>query len=302
MRGPINFDNPTSEERADPSYVCFDLDVNNISTASISAFGAKIVNDLQLRKQFDSSQGLTVRGLQKKLATFMRHEARMKKIQHDVSHGNNLSRADVSFLIIDSLPCSMHGEVRNSIKFVTMLLSSAISRSRRNAMGSQAKAVEETICRITMVMSTKILGTQRKPHHWRLPYDSNKKQLNAISFDHDTTNRLMENIDELIEACLVYEKGTGQTLEEEIEFWKIAMNHYNRATAILNQKTNLTRDEIFSFQFEIDQFAKFYVRKLGLGKEGINNYIHMYISGHYAQYLFRHKSLYRHNQQGYVLL
>ena len=60
LRGPINFDNSTSEERADPSYVCFDHDVNNISTASISAFGAKIVNDLQLRKQFDSSEGLMV--------------------------------------------------------------------------------------------------------------------------------------------------------------------------------------------------------------------------------------------------
>jgi hypothetical protein len=49
----------------------------------------------------------------------------------------------------------------------------------------------------------------------------------------------------------------------------------------------------------VDQFAKYYVQDLVMSNEGINNYLHIYISEHYFFYLLCHKSLYRHNQQGW---
>jgi hypothetical protein len=109
----------------------------------------------------------------------------------------------------------------------------------------------------------------------------------------------MLKINVLIDACLQHPSAKPMTLEREKELWYLSMAEYNKATIILNKKTNLEREEVYKFQFHVDQFAKFYVRDLTPTNKGINNYLHMYISGHYFFYLLRHKSLYRHNQQGW---
>jgi hypothetical protein len=94
----------------------------------------------------------------------------MKKKKFDLDPGNSIFQSDAAFLVIDSLPCSMHGEVRNTTKFVTLLLSSALARCVFIATtGSKAATIDEVNLRVTTAMSFNILGSHRKPHHWKFP-------------------------------------------------------------------------------------------------------------------------------------
>ena len=301
MRAPNDFDDPTSEELLDPQCVCYCLSSNNISAIELSAFGEKVLQDLTLRNQYidDGDASTNFLHLQSHLIVLMKHEGRIRKIKFDLDHGHSLTQSDAAFLVLDSLPCSMHGEVRNTTKFVTVLLTSALTRAVVNAVGSQADAILQVKNRVTYVMSINVLGSLRKPHHWKFPWDFKSNSLGKVSFDHGTTNKLMLKINLLIDVCLQFPSGEDMTLQQEKQLWYKAMAEYNKATVILNRKTNLERDEIYRFQYHVDQFAKLYVRDLGKGNEGVNNYLHMYISGHYFFYLLRHKSLYRHNQQGW---
>jgi hypothetical protein len=239
-----------------------------------SEFGGKLIQDLLLRNQFDdadnSSTNLLL--LQAKLILLMRHEGRMKKIKFDLDHGNSISQSDAAFLVIDLLPCSMHGEVRNTTKFVTLLLSSALARCVVFATGSKAAAIDEVKLRVTTAMSFNILGSHCKPPHWKFPWCFKTNTLGRISFNHDTTNKLMSKINVLIDACLQHPSGKPMTLEREKELWYLSMAEYNQATIFLNKKTNLEREEVYKFQFHVDQFAKFSVRDLTTSNKGINNY------------------------------
>jgi hypothetical protein len=109
----------------------------------------------------------------------------------------------------------MHGEVRNTTKFVTLLLSSALARCVVFATGSKAAAIDEVKLRVTTAMSFNILGSHRKPHHWKFPWCFKTNKLGCISFNHDTTNELMSKMNALIDACLQHPSGKPMTLEGE---------------------------------------------------------------------------------------
>ena len=107
----------------------------------------------------------------------------------------------------------------------------------------------------------------------------------------------MKNMPKLIELCLQHTGDRGIDLEDERRLWKEAMILYNKAITYLEIKTDLTRLEVLEFQFATDQFAQIFVYKLKLNNEGINNYLHNFITGHFGEYLHHHGSLARHNQE-----
>jgi len=66
----------------------------------------------------------------------------------------------------------------------------------------------------------------------------------------------------------------------------------------LKNKEDLTDQEIFDFQWKIDQFAQGWF-KINMGDEGVTNYIHDLHAGHISDYLFHWRNLYTHSQQGW---
>lgn len=157
LHAPNDFDDPTSEEQLDPACVCYCLSADGISAVEQSQFGESLIQDHILRDQYDQDDPCAnFLSMQVKLISLMRHETRMKKIRFDLDHGLSISQSDAAFLVIDSLPCSMHGEVRNT----------TLTHSVVYACGSKAAAIDEVKLQVTTTMSLTILGSNRKPHHW----------------------------------------------------------------------------------------------------------------------------------------
>jgi hypothetical protein len=65
----------------------------------------------------------------------------------------------------------------------------------------------------------------------------------------------------------------------------------------MRQKKDFTDDEIHQFQVNIDDFFQVWVRLYSYA--GCTNYIHLFSSGHIAEYMFRWRNLHRFSQQGW---
>jgi hypothetical protein len=88
---------------------------------------------------------------------------------------------------------------------------------------------------------------------------------------------------------------------EQHHLWKRTIGYYEASLKILLKREDLTLDEVYSFRWEIDQFAQDWV-KLNKGNEGATKYIHDLQSGHIANYLICWPNLYVHSQQGWEAL
>ena len=105
----------------------------------------------------------------------------------------------------------------------------------------------------------------------------------------EKTRKIVDKLELLIEILI--EAGT------EKEKWKRCVPKYCQAMKLLRQKADFTDGGICAFQEAIDAFFQDWVSLHGL--DGMTNYIHLLGSGHIAEYLFRHRNLYRHSQQGW---
>jgi len=297
LRSPINFMYPTPGEFQDSTNICYDLNKDHISSQEKASFTMDLIADLQVRKMFEAEEELSILDLQKKLAKLMKHEAKLIEIQRDITHGE-LSTENAAYVIMSAVPCSLHASQRNTIKFVSLLLASGVARARKFApAGQDAKAADNFISTVDKLMATVVFGSIRKPHHWKTPYDKQKKIVTALSFSGEQCVSVMKNMPKLIELCLQHTGDRGIDLEDERRLWNEAMILYNKAITYLEIKTDLTRLEVLEFQFATDQFAQIFVYKLKLNNEGINNYLHNFITGHFGEYLHHHGSLARHNQE-----
>ena len=304
LNAPHDFERPTLPERNDSSMICFDLEGK--ADPVKASFLVSIIHDLQQRNQFKTvDESLSLSQLQVKLGTLMRYEARMVSIQKDVEYGE-LSSSNAAYVVLNAVPCTLHCGQRMAIKFVNLLLSAGLSRAQRDApvRGLQA-AVDSFFRQVEDLFTTTIFGSPHNPKFWKVPYDHAKKKLGDVKFDGDQCQRVMNNIALIIDVCLHSQRDSRAgdeddiSLEDERQLWNVAMEYYKEGKALLDLKRDLTMDEIYDFQFAIDNFALNFIFKLGLGQEGITNYGHLYFSGHMGEYLIEHKSLHAFSQQGF---
>ena len=102
----------------------------------------------------------------------------------------------------------------------------------------------------------------------------------------------MGGLNELIDYCILE--------EADIARWKLATKYMVSALKKMRQKDDFTREQILSFQGDIDEFSQLWMQLYG--HSGMTNYIHMLMSGHLSYYMFKWKNLYRYSQQGWEAL
>ena len=66
---------------------------------------------------------------------------------------------------------------------------------------------------------------------------------------------------------------------------------------MIRKQEDFTENKFMEFQKEADNFGRSWIKLYS--EEGINNYVHMIISGHIAYYLSIWKNLYRFEQEGW---
>ena len=81
------------------------------------------------------------------------------------------------------------------------------------------------------------------------------------------------------------------------EKWLQCLPKYREAMVMLRKQTDFTDVEIEKCQDLIDLFFQDWVDLHG--RDGMTNYIHLLGAGHISEYLYRHRNLYRHSQQGW---
>jgi hypothetical protein len=78
--------------------------------------------------------------------------------------------------------------------------------------------------------------------------------------------------------------GNVCVLPNQQELWKRTIGYYGASLKILLKREDLTKAEVYDFQWEINQFAQNWV-KLNKGNKGATNYLHDLQSGHISNYL-----------------
>ena len=202
-------------------------------------------------------------------------------------------------LIMDSIPCLLHLENRMGIKMLTMVLKSGLSNAILPTHGElpwmpdTMPTVEERIQlfkdKIADIMNRQILGTETQPTQWEVPYEKTTKKIGDICMDNVRIRRCNSKFHLLIDACIVR--------PEKIESWKRGMEYYKSALAKVNVRDEMTDEQIFSFQKDVDYWYREWLSLYG--EEGITNYAHMLGSGHLCEYLLHWRNLWIHSQQGW---
>jgi hypothetical protein len=198
------------------------------------------------------------------------------------------------FMLMQCVPCALHMENRIGLKKLQMVLQAGLSGVKNKTLfanqpgGEKAKtaymmaAVEKTI-------NQSILGSVECPSHWKFPYDGKEKKLKPLSFANYKTRKVINKIELLIEVLV----PDG----EEKEKWCRLMPNYRAAMQLLRRKEDFTDEDIAECQNKIDLWFHDWVSLTGL--DFMTNYVHLMSSGHIAEYLVKHRNLYRHSQQGW---
>jgi hypothetical protein len=129
------------------------------------------------------------------------------------------------------------------------------------------------------------------PTHWECPYDKQEKTIGIICLDNGRTRRVVNSIEKVIDVCLS---------DDDVEsiIGKRAISEYRKGFEILRRKQDLSDDEIREFQLYMDKFFSDWI-KVNKGDAGVTNYILLLGAGHISDYLFYHRNLYIHSQQGW---
>jgi hypothetical protein len=122
-------------------------------------------------------------------------------------------------------------------------------------------------------------------------YDKQEKIIGIICLDNGRTRRIVNSIETVIDVCL-----SDNDVESII--WKQAITEYQKGFEILRRKQDLSDKEISQLQLHMDKFFSDWI-KVNKGDAGVTNYIHLLGAGHVSDYLFFHRNLYIHSQQGW---
>jgi hypothetical protein len=193
-------------------------------------------------------------------------------------------------------------EIRVGIKILSMILTEGIKNAASfqilkeevdvNRRGASKKCSKIYIEKMHKIFTEEIWGTHDKPATWNIPYNEDDQCLEAITMCNQSTREVMKKISLIIDKSIFD--------EDRKEKYKLCIQNYTNALNILRKKEDLTNDEIFEFQNEIDKFSNIWIELNQ--RAGITNYIHLLASGHIADFLMHYRNLYEHSQQGWEAL
>ena len=217
-----------------------------------------------------------------------------RKLKDALAHGNK-GNENALFALIDAIPCILHMENRVGLKFITMLAIKGLSNAKIGkifgGVSSEKGRIDQFFEGLHNIFNREIWGDDDSPTQWECPYDPQEKVIGIICLDNGRTRRVVNMIELVIDLCLADD-------DEEAPEWKSAISEYRMGFEILRQKEDLEDDEIKQFQLHMDKFYALWI-KVNKGDAGVTNYIHMLGAGHVADYLFFHRNLYVHSQQGW---
>jgi hypothetical protein len=280
---------PQANWKRDPKSIFYDFEQGDDSERN--AFMARVANDLLLRNLQLTGD---LSSMRETLKAALAKEFTLREIQEDLSWGT-INLRSAFYLVINAIPCILHMENRVGLKILTRLLRLGLDNWVAGVCGEgscESVRMKNFIQKIEAICSTTIWGREDRPVTWRCPYDAEKKAVGKLCLDNVRTRSAIASLELLIDVCVV---------PEQRQLWKRTIGYYEASLKILLKREDLTLDEVYSFQWEIDCFAQDWV-KLNKGNEGATNYIHDLQSGHIADYLIHWRNLYVHSQQGWEAL
>jgi len=282
---------PTGEGRLNELSIHFDFEAQNVTAAKRAKYNRTINHELRIRHMAVSTAPLRER--QQQLREACLKERSIRKLHIALRHGKKIENSKAFLSLHDAVPCILHLENRVGLKLFTMLLrdglSNAVSGNTFSLLTAQGLRIDAFFAEVNNIMNTIVIGSELHPGQWDCLKDKTKKEIGIICLDNNRTRKVVNSFDLFIDLCIVDENDKRK--------WKTSVSHYRDALKLLRKKTNLTVDEVESFQSHIDAF---FVRWVNLtGHEGVTNYIHMLASGHISEYLIYWGNLYDHSQQGW---
>ena len=200
-------------------------------------------------------------------------------------------------MLMDTIPCLLHMEMRMGIKILQMCLKTGLTNCKYNKLawidkalhGNMEKKCSAFVSRIEDALNQEILGSPSMPFQENLPFDKTKSAMGEIKFENTKIRKIVAQIEKIIELCIVKEVDRTR--------WLVCMANYKASMEILLRKEELSDETIYEYQRLADAFFKEWV--ILYGEEGITNYAHLIGSAHIGEYLLHWKSLYAHSQQGW---
>jgi hypothetical protein len=259
--------------------------------AQSKRYNILITNELVLRK-LDLGGSLNERKRRLKLA--VRNERKLEILMKDLDHSKKQDNA--LFLLLQCIPCILHLENRVGLKMLTMLLTDGLTSAKDGTLYGkhlcESKSIEKFLAGVEGILNSAILGDERNPAHVSIPYEPKEKVLGQLTLENTKMRTVMGELNMLIDYCIVDVSDAAK--------WKLATEYMTSALEKMRQKDDFSREQIISFQGDVDEFAQVWMQLYG--HSGMTNYIHMMMSGHLSYYMFKWKNLYRYSQQGWEAL
>ena len=208
------------------------------------------------------------------------------------------SHSTAMVYLLDTVPCILHMENRIGIKILTMCLKKGLEHASNDELewideddrrSGIVKRCSALINSVNKVMSQDILGRKEFPSQWKAPYDENKRELSPITMDNVRIRKVLPAFKKIISLCI--------DSEMKRRLWTTCVSDYVESMELLNNKRDMTQQEIEAYQRKADEFFVTWVKLTG--EHGVTNYAHLIGSGHVYQYLLHWKNLAAHAQQGW---
>ena len=283
---------PSGMEKGSLQSVHFDLSVASLEQRR--DYAKILTNDLTARG-LDISGSLEDRqkGLKSShVKEWWYHQAQRVKDQFKDS-----KKTTALVYMMDAIPCILHMENRMGLKLLTMILregleytkSDELSWINKEAEGGMDARIQEFQDTVNRNLNTLVLGSEEFPTQWKMPYDEKAKAITTICMDNVRIRRIVNGFKILIDLCCP-DESRRKTWIESVEY-------YAKSMKLVNNKNEMTDEEIYEYQRVADEFFSRWVDLHG--ERGITNYAHMIGSGHVTEYLLHWRNLSSHAQQGW---
>jgi len=262
-------------------------------------FSALLTKELMLRG-LSTDGDIVIR--RERLRDALRREYELRNLLKKIEHGTPQENA--LFLVMQSIPCILHCANRVNLKILTVLLCEGLSNAKKGKVLSQfpseGRRIDEFLLGIERIVNTSILGQVEDPSQWRvptnLPTSKLATEIGIICMVNDKSVKIVDYLEELILYCIPSENDTDEPIEPNRRSkWLRCIPKYRSAMLKLRQHNNFTDSDISSFQNDFDIFFQDWIQLHG--KIGVTNYIHMLVTGHFSDYLYKWRNLYKHSQQ-----
>jgi hypothetical protein len=248
-----------------------------------------LVNCELALRALPTCDNMTIR--RERLRVELTKEHRLRELKVELK--TNERHEGALFLLMSTIPCILHMEMRVGLKILSVLIMEGLSEAKAGRLYSELRSengrVEAYIKEVEHIVNSQMLGNTTDKSIWKCPYDTKDKKLGTISLENGKVRQILDKFGLLIDASVPN--------LDRMHKWKRCLPAYTDAIVIVRQKADFLDADIEKFQQMIDKWFQDWVHLNGRG--GMTNYIHMLCCGHIAEYMYEHRNLYRHSQQGW---